>query len=433
MIPEGRALFESNSNPTIVIIGGGFAGLRMVKLLENKPYRVILIDRNNYHTFQPLLYQVATGSLTPDSIAYPFRKSIASMDNIAFRKANVERIDSERKKVLTDKGEIAYDYLVLATGSKTRFFGDKVLGDWAMQLKTIPHALDIRSDFIQEFEEAIYLNDEKDQSRVLNFVIVGGGPTGVEMSGALAEIKRNILKNEYREVNSDLMQIWLIESNDRLLKSFSPKSSEKARKFLRKMGVNIRLNTRVVSYDGTTIELNNGVRMPTETVIWSAGVMGSAIPGLEKTVDEHSNRYKVDAYNTITGFTDVFAVGDIAQMESAEFPHGHPMVAPAAVQQADNLCYNLLALAKGKKQKPFKYKDKGSMATIGRHKAVVDIGRFRFGGFFAWWVWMLVHLLSIVGFKNRVLILFTWILKYFSFKNTIRLIIHPYIRKNQQS
>ena len=433
MIPEGKQIFESNNNPTIVIVGGGFAGLRMVKILKDKAYRVILIDRNNYHTFQPLLYQVATGSLTPDSIAYPFRKTIAPINNTAFRKAEVLSVDTANNMVVTDKGNIDYDYLVIATGSKTRFFGNKSIESWAMQLKSIPQALDIRSDFLQEFEEAIYLNDEKAQSRVLNFVVVGGGPTGVEVSGALAEIKRNILKNEYREVNSNLMQIWLIEANERLLKTFSEKSSLKALRFLRKMGVNVRLNTRVVSYDGSIIELNNGVKLPTETVIWSAGVQGSAIKGLESALDENSGRYHVDERSALKGYDNIFAVGDIAQMKTKDFPYGHPMVAPTAIQQAEHLCRNFLARAKGKPSKPFVYKDKGSMATIGRHKAVVDMGKIHLSGFFAWWVWMFVHLFSIVGFKNRVLILFIWILKYFSFKNTIRLIIHPYMRKNSQA
>lgn len=430
MIPEGKQIFEENKNPVIVIIGGGFAGLRMVKLLKNKPFKVILIDKNNYHTFQPLLYQVATGSLTPDTIAYPFRKTIAPINNIAFRKAEVTSVDTQAKVVITEKGEIGYDFLVVATGSKTQFFGNQNIAKWAMQLKSIPHALDIRSDFLQEFEEAIYLTNEKDQSRVLNFVVVGGGPTGVEVSGALAEIKKNILKTEYREVDADLMQIWLVEANNRLLKSFTPKSSEKAKRFLEKMGVNVLLNTRVANYSGDYIELSDGTKIETETLIWSAGVKGAGIKGLESAQDERSGRYKVNAFNEIEGLQGVFAIGDIAQMKTEDYPYGHPMVAPAAIQQAENICSNFIAKTKGRQEQPFTYKDKGSMATIGRYKAVVDLGKISLGGFIAWLIWMLIHLLSIVGFKNRVLILFNWIFKYFSFRNTIRLIIRPYRRVN---
>ena len=434
MKTKARELFEQLSYPRVVIIGGGFAGLNLVNKLAGKPFKVTLLDSNNFHTFQPLLYQVATGSLTPDSIAYPFRRSVGPMPNVIFRMAKVERVNRPEKVVETNIGPFPYDFLIIATGSTTNFFGKKDLEHHAMQLKSVSQALDIRSDFLQEFEHAISMADkakEENVREVLNFVVVGGGPTGVEVSGALAEIKRSIFAREYREVNPELMQITLIENNPRLLGGMSEKSGLKAEKYLRQMGVNVLVNRRVKSYDGRVVELEDGARIETATVIWSAGVKGASIPGLGEEAYHPSGRMLVDPYNMLVGHDYVFAVGDVALMETPETPRGHAMVAQVAIQQAHNLAYNLMQLSRKREIRPFTYKDKGSMATIGRNKAVVDFGKLHLGGFTAWLLWMGVHLLFLVGFRNRLAVLFNWVVKYFSFKNTIRIIVRPYLRKEE--
>ncbi len=420
--------YEDLKYPRVIVVGGGFAGLELIKGLEGRPYKVLLLDKHNHHCFQPLLYQVATASLSADSIAHPFRRTVAPMPNVAFRMARVAAVDPARKVVITDHGEFPYDILVLATGSETNFFGMKDLEREAMQLKSIGQALDIRSDFLQDFEAALYQQDESAQKRQLNFTIVGGGPTGVELAGALAEIRHTILKQEYRELDSERMRIVLIDSNERVLKNFSEKSSADAQRYLTNMGVEVMLGGRVITYDGETITFKDGSTMDSSTVIWAAGVKGSLIPGLEAAVDAKANRYAVDRFNQLKGVADVFALGDVAFMQEGKWEYGHPQVAPAAIQQAELLAANLVRKAEGKPMKQFTYTDKGSMATIGRFKAVVDAGRFHLGGPIAWLAWMFVHLMALVGFRNRLKVLMGWAWKYLSWKNTIRLIIRPYVR-----
>ena len=424
----GKA-YEDLKFPTVIVVGGGFAGLQLIKELEGRPYKVLLLDKHNHHCFQPLLYQVATASLSADSIAHPFRRTVAPMPNVAFRMANVTAVDPVRKVVITDHGEFNYDILVLATGSETNFFGMKDLEREAMQLKSIGQALDIRSDFLQDFEAALYQQDEHAQKRQLNFTIVGGGPTGVELAGALAEIRNTILKQEYRELDSERMRIVLIDSNERVLKNFSEKSSADAQRYLTNMGVEIMLGGRVTKYDGETITFKDGSTMDCSTVIWAAGVKGSIIPGLEAAVDPKASRYAVDRFNQLKGVVDVFALGDVAFMQEGKWEFGHPQVAPAAIQQAELLAANLVRKADGKSMKEFTYMDKGSMATIGRFKAVLDVGSFHLGGAMAWFGWMFVHLMALVGFRNRLKVLMGWAWKYMSWKNTIRLIIRPYVRR----
>ncbi|HNK42979.1 MAG TPA: NAD(P)/FAD-dependent oxidoreductase, partial [Flavobacteriales bacterium] len=381
---------------------------------------------NHFHAvglqFHPLLYQVATASLSADSIAHPFRRTVAPMRNVAFRMACATAVDPVRKVVITDHGEFPYDILVLATGSRTNFFGNSAIGSGAMRLKSISQALDIRSDFLQDFEAALYAQDETDQRRCLNFTIVGAGPTGVELAGALAEIKNTVLKREYRELHSDRMRIWLVDSNDRVLAHFSEQSSANALRYLRELGVEVRFRARVTGFDGRMITFQDGSTMESNTLIWAAGVKGRLIPGLEAGADIAASRYRVDRFNQIEGVPDVFALGDVALMREGSWERGHPQVAPAAVQQARTLAENLVRRAKGRPMRPFTYRDKGSMATIGRYKAVVDLGRFHFGGIVAWLTWMFVHLMALVGFRNRVVVLFNWAWKYLSWKNTIRLI-----------
>lgn len=421
--------FQKLPYPSVVIIGGGFAGLRLVRELEGRPFKVTLLDRHNHHCFQPLLYQVATASLSADSIAHPFRRTIAPMPNVGFRMCEVTSIDPARNLVHTDHGIVHYDLLIIATGSTTNFFGNKQVEEQAMQLKSIDQALDIRSDFLQDFEAALYLQDEASQRQRLNFVIVGGGPTGVELAGAMAEIRQTVLKNEYRELESDRMMIHLIDSGDRVLKTFSEANSARALKYLKEMGVNVLLGKRVASFDGDVLTFVDGGTMPSNTVIWAAGVKGRTIPGLESALDARSSRYRVDAFNQVEGLPNVFAVGDIAQMTADPiWPQGHPQVAPAAIQQAELLARNLLVKDRSK-WKAYRYVDKGSMAVIGRGKAVFDRKGIHFGGVVAWLGWLFIHVMQLVGFRNRMQVLFNWAWKYLSWKNTIRLIIRPYVRR----
>lgn len=423
-----RLDYDSLPYPTVVVVGGGFAGLAVVKHLANKPFKVLLIDKQNHHCFQPLLYQVATASLSADSIAHPFRRTVAPMPNVAFRMSSLTAVRASENIVRTDHGDVHYDVLVLATGSSTNFFGNKQVEDQAMQLKSISQALDIRSDFLQDFEAALYLEDEHAQRRQLNFMIVGGGPTGVELAGAMSEIRKTVLKHEYREMDSDRMQIHLVDSNSSLLRSFSPKSQAKALSYLQGMGVKVNFGMRVMSYDGDRVMFQDGTSMDTNTVIWAAGVRGTCIPGLEAGFDERANRFKVDSFGKVEGTANVYALGDVALMTTdPAWPKGHPQVAPAAIQQAKNLARNLLRPEA--ERVPFTYRDKGSMATIGRYKAVVDVGNFHIGGPIAWFGWIFVHVMSLVSFRNRMMVLFNWAWKYMSWKNTIRLIIRPYVRR----
>lgn len=430
MISSPRDAFERLPYPRVVVVGGGFAGLRLIQGLAGKPFKVLLLDRNNHHCFQPLLYQVATGSLSADSIAHPFRRTVAPLDNVVFRMCMVTGVRAAQHEVDTDHGPVPYDHLVIATGSTTNFFGNSMMAGQAMPLKNISQALDIRSDFLQDFEAALYLQDEASQRRQLNFTIVGAGPTGVELAGAMAEIRKTVLKKEYRELESDRMQIHLVDANGSVLRNFSERSQRKALGYLQDMGVHVRFNARVRGYEDDRLGFLDGSAMETSTVIWAAGVKGEVLPGLEAAFDPKANRYKVDAHNRLEAMTDIYAVGDVALMTAdPDHPRGHPQVAQAAIQQARHLAKNLV---RGDRSPwvPFRYRDKGNMAVIGRGKAVLDMGRFHMGGVIAWLGWLFVHVMALVGFRNRVQVLFNWAWKYLSWKNTIRLIIRPYVRRS---
>ncbi|RED45615.1 NADH dehydrogenase FAD-containing subunit [Winogradskyella eximia] len=413
--------------PRVVIIGGGFAGVNLVKAFANKNVQVVLIDKRNYHTFQPLLYQVSSAGLEPDSIAYPLRKIIKKHKTSFFRLAQVEQILPENKEIITSIGHLSYDYLIIATGTKTNYFGNKAIESSSMPMKTVPQALNIRSLILQNFEKAAIADTEEEREAYLNFVIVGAGPTGVELAGAIAELKNNILPRDYRDLNPNDMHIHLLEGADRVLPPMSEHASKKAERFLEKLGVKIHRNTFVKHYDGTTVTTNSELKLESETLIWAAGVTGAPIQGLKaEALIQGANRYKVNQFNQIEGHTNIFAVGDIALMASEDYPKGHPQVAQPAIQQGKLLGKNLLRLIDNKPLKPFTYRDKGSMATIGRNKAVVDLKHYKFGGFFAWFVWMFVHLMSLVGFRNRVIVLFNWTYNYINFDKAARLIIRPY-------
>ena len=414
--------------PTVAIVGGGFAGMNLAKkLIKLQKFQVVLIDKRNYHTFQPLLYQVSTSSLEADSIAYPLRKLITEKKNAFFRLAEVTSIDAEHHTIFSDIGELVYDYLVIATGSKTNFFGNDTVEENAMWMKTIPQALNIRSLILENLEQAAITKDARARKRLLNFVIAGAGPTGVELSGAIAEVRNNIIPKDYPDIDISEMKIHLLEGLDRVLPPMSEKASMKAEKFLKDLGVYIHLNTMVEDYDGELVKTNTDESFETETFIWSAGVTGSPVKGLNASaIVDRANRYQVNVFNQVEGYENVFAIGDIALMKSEEYPKGHPMVAQPAIQQGKHLAKNLERIIKKQKLEPFNYFDKGTMATIGRNKAVVDLNKSTFGGFFAWFIWMFVHLWFLVGFRNRVVTFFNWTYSYINFDRAARLIIRPF-------
>ncbi|WP_299680873.1 NAD(P)/FAD-dependent oxidoreductase [uncultured Tenacibaculum sp.] len=422
------------SFPRVVIIGGGFAGLAVARGLEDKELQVVLLDKHNYHTFQPLLYQVATGGLEPDSIAFPLRKRFNDIENFYFRLAEVTGIDAEKNEVKTSIGSLNYDYLVIATGSTTNFFGNKNIEKYTMEMKSIPQSLNIRSLILENFEEALLTSDLEERKKLMNFVIVGGGPTGVELAGALAEMKKEILPKDYPDLDIRLMKINLIQGADCLLKGMSPQASEKAEDFLIKLGVDVWKSLRVQNYDGDTVTTNGEDHFKASTVIWAAGVKGASIDGLHtECVVERAARYKVDQFNKVASHENIFAIGDVACMNTEAFPYGHPMMAQPAIQQGNLLAKNILALQKGKQMKPFVYNDKGSMATIGRNKAVVDLPKWKFQGVFAWFVWMIVHLFSLIGFRNKAVVFLNWMYNYIRFDRETRLIIRPFKQKNKYS
>ncbi|MBD3891118.1 NAD(P)/FAD-dependent oxidoreductase [Olleya marilimosa] len=419
-----------SSFPRIIIIGGGFAGIALAKKLSKQEVQVVLLDKHNYHTFQPLLYQVSTGGLEPDSIAYPIRKVLGDFPNFFFRLADVSEINTEKNKVISNIGELKYDYLVVASGSKTNYFGNTSIEANSMEMKTVPQSLNLRSLILENFEEALLTSDLNERIALMNFVIVGAGPTGVELAGALAEIKKGILPKDYPDLDTRLAQINLIQSGDKILKEMSPQASQKAEDFLEKLGVHVWKNVRVTGYDGKTVTTNSDLTFDAATVVWAAGVKGAAIKGLDSDqFVSRGNRIMVNEFNQVKGLNNVFAVGDVAQMETESTPHGHPMMAQPAIQQGRLLGDNLLRMLENKPMKPFVYNDKGSMATVGRNKAVVDLPNFKFQGVFAWFVWMFVHLFFLIGFRNRMVVFINWVYNYIRFDREARLIIRPY-KKN---
>ncbi len=415
------------SVPRIVVIGGGFAGISFIKKLQKQKVQIVLFDRHNYHTFQPLLYQVSTAGLEPDSIAYPLRKIFRKNMDFHFRMAEVDSVDTGSNTILTSVGSLKYDYLIIATGTRTNYFGNDSIADNSMPMKTVPQALNIRSLMLQNIEKADITTDEAERRRLLNFVIAGAGPTGVELAGALAEFRKGILENDYPELEEEEMNVHLIEGLDRVLPPMSATASKKAQKFLENLGVQVHLKTFISDYDGTTVTTKDGKKFDTATFIWAAGVTGAPIKGINgEALIEKANRYKVDKFNKVEGFDNIFALGDIALMTTEEYPKGHPQVAQPAIQQGKQLGKNFRKLLKGAPMKPFEYFDKGTMATVGRNKAVVDLGKLHFGGAIAWFLWMFVHLWFLVGFRNRVVTFFNWTYNYINYDRAARLIIRPF-------
>lgn len=409
----------------VVIVGGGFGGLKLAKSLRNKDVQVVLVDKNNFHTFQPLLYQVATSAVEAGSIAYPIR-AILRGKNLFFRMGEVSKIVPEENKILVENDEIKYDYLVIASGAKTNFFGNEGLTLSSMSMKSVAEALDLRSMILQNFEKMLMISNERKKQSYMNFVIAGAGPTGVELAGALGEMKLKVFPKDYPELDLSKMNIYLVQSGDRVLPMLSEKSSIRAKKYLEKLGVTVVLNTRVLDYHGDYVQTNTGNDLTARTLIWTAGVTGAPVEGTSKESMAGGGRYAVDEFNRVKGYENIFAIGDVACMSSKDYPKGHPQVAPAAIQQGQHLKKNLLNILNKKPLVPFKYRDKGSMATIGKNKAVVEVGRLKIGGFIAWAMWMFVHLMSLVGFSNRFLTFWHWTRNYFSSDRSMRLIVREF-------
>lgn len=414
----------------IVIIGGGFGGISLAKALKNLNAQVVLIDRHNYHTFQPLLYQVSTSGLEPDSIAYPIRKVLKRLNNFHFRLAQVEEINADKKEIYTDIGSLSYDYLVLATGTKTNFFGNTGIEKNAMPMKTVPQALNIRSLVLQNFERADDSENIEDRKALLSICIVGGGPTGVELAGAFAELKKHVFPKDYKFLDVNEVEIHLFEGGPRILSPMSEQASKKADEFLKNLGVQVHLNTFASDYDGLILQTSKGEQFKTKNFIWAAGVTGAIIDGFESAkIVEKVNRYKVNRFNQVEGNDAVFAIGDIAYMQTEDFPNGHPQIAQPAIQQGELLAKNFKLLFEGTTMKPFTYFDKGTLATVGRNRAVADLGKLKFGGFFAWFIWIFVHLIALVGFRNKVVVFFNWAYNYINYDKAARLIVRPFKQK----
>jgi len=416
---------EMKSWPHIVVIGGGFGGIELIKHLRKAAFRITLVDKHNYHTFQPLLYQVASGGLGADAIGYPFRLIFRAQKNFRFLHTEVKQIVADRKLIETEVGPLQYDHLVLATGSTTNYFGNKEIERLSMPMKSIPEALNLRSDLLEECEAATRNPDINIQKKHLRFVVVGGGPTGVETAGSLAEFRNTVMKHDYPELDPNLMEVYLVEASANLLNGMRVQSGEKAKQYLEKMGVIVKTGVSVSSYKNEVVSLSDNSELASNTLIWAAGVKGKLIAGLPEACTLGS-RFQVDEYHKIMGIDHVYAIGDSAGMITVDHPKGHPMVAPIAVQQGNNLATNFINGLNGQPLQKFRYNDKGSMATIGRNKAVVDLPSFSFGGFAAWLVWMFLHLMLLVGFRNRVVVFIDWMWSYLTYERALRLIVRKY-------
>lgn len=411
----------------VVIIGGGFAGLHLAKGLKHSNFQIVMLDKNNYHTFQPLLYQVATAGLEPDSIAYPLRKLFKGSMDFYFRLADVQQVIPSENRLETNIGSLEYDYLAIATGTTTNFFGNSELEANAMTMKSVSEALDLRSLILQNFEKALLQSNPEDREALMSVAIVGAGPTGVELAGALAELKKHVLPADYPDLNVDRMKVQLVEMANKVLPPMSESASKKALHYLHELGVEVILNDAVDSYKENVASLRSGRQLKVGVLIWAAGVKGNVIKGIPESSIERS-RYIVDRYHRIEGFENILAIGDIGIMKTDLFPHGLPMLAPVANQQGTHLAKLLKIDFQTSDIKPFEYTDRGVMATVGRNRAVADLNQLKLSGLLAWFVWMFVHLLSLVGFRNRLITFFNWSYNYFNFDKGIRLIIRKFER-----
>ncbi|MCB0549651.1 MAG: NAD(P)/FAD-dependent oxidoreductase, partial [Phaeodactylibacter sp.] len=401
-----------------------------LKLASRKEYQVVLLDKNNYHQFQPLFYQVAMAGLEPSSIVFPLRKAFQKNKDVYIRVTEVLAVHTDKNQLETSLGICNYDYLVLAIGAETNFFGNEKIARLAIPMKSVSEALFLRNRILSDFEKALSTTDYEERQKLMDIVVVGGGPTGVEVSGALAEMKRYVFPKDYPELNTDEIDIYLLQGADQLLLGMSEESSRKSLEFLTQLGVKVRLNTLVTDFDGEYVHMNNGETIHTSKVIWAAGITGNKLRGVPEGALTRGNRIRVNRFNQVEGLENVFAVGDIAYMEEENYPQGHPQVAQVAMQQATQLANNFRNLHRGQGLLPFSYRDLGSMATIGRNRAVADLPGFKFQGAFAWLIWLLVHLFQILGVKNKVFIFLNWVWNYVTYDQSLRLIIRPRVPKS---
>ncbi|MFT3681070.1 MAG: NAD(P)/FAD-dependent oxidoreductase [Ferruginibacter sp.] len=414
----------------LIILGGGFGGLRLARKLSNKPgVEITLIDRHNYHQFQPLFYQVATAGLDASNISFPLRKVFHKTSNVKIKLAEVKQILPEQGQVVTTAGAFDYDNLVIATGADTNFFGNADLMTHAFPMKSTVEALQIRNHLLQNFEDAVNITDEQALQSYMNIVVVGGGPTGVELSGAIADMKRFQLPKDFPEIDFSKMKIYLLEGSGKTLAAMSEKSAADSQKYLERLGVTVLTNSLLKNYDGKTVTLQNGDTISSNIVIWAAGIKGNIPEGISKELIARGNRIKVDRQCRVQGMRNIYAIGDVAYMEEPAWPNGHPQVAPVAMQQADMLSKNLT----GKANTEFVYNDKGSMATVGRNLAVVDVPKpkLHFRGFFAWMIWMGLHLMLILGVKNRFFVFSNWLYNYFTYDQNLRLIFRTFQKEKK--
>ncbi|BAX80424.1 NAD(P)/FAD-dependent oxidoreductase [Labilibaculum antarcticum] len=414
-----------NGKIRIVIIGGGFAGLKLARQLVKTKYQVVLIDKNNFHQFQPLFYQVATSGLEPSSIAFPLRKIFQKRKNVHFRMAELLEVNPNIQEVYTSLGSLKYDHLVLATGVDTNYFGNKNIEEFGIPMKSVSEAIFLRNSILRNYEKALNESDPKKAANYMNIVLVGGGPTGVELAGALAEMKNEILPKDYPELDFSLMNVYLFEASNRLLSGMSEKASAKAKSYLEKLGVIVKTEARVADYDGLKISLADGEEFNSYTLVWAAGVVANPIKGISEIAATRGGRLRVDLFNRVSGLNNVYALGDLALQKEGEHQNGHPQVAQVGLQQAAVLGKNLINIQKGKEMKAFHYKDRGSLATIGKNLAVADLPGVKIQGFLAWILWLFVHLMAIVGVKNRFFILVNWVWNYWTSDQSLRVLIRP--------
>jgi len=407
----------------IVIIGAGFGGLKLAQKLVGSGYQIVLIDKNNYHQFQPLFYQVASAGIEPSSILFPLRKIFQNQKDVYIRVAEVYSVDTHKKEIQTSLDTVWYDYLVISSGVNSNFFGMKNMEEYAIPMKSASEAMALRNRLLQSFEKAVTLRDQNERRSLLNVIVVGGGPTGVEVAGAIAEMKKFVLYKDYPDLNFDVMQISLVEGSPALLGGMSKHASEKALFYLKRLEINVLLNSRVTDYDGNTLSFGDGTHIETKTVIWAAGISGVIPSGFPDEAIGRGKRFLVDEYNRIKDFEDIYAIGDVCMISTQDYPNGHPQVAQVAIQQGKNLAMNFLSMKRNGSLRPFKYIDRGSMATIGRNRAVADLSFIKFSGFVAWLTWMFVHLMAIVGVKNRLLIFINWMWNYLTYDQSLRLIL----------
>ncbi len=419
-----RAKIKRGERKRVVVIGGGLGGLRVVKALRKSEFQVVLIDKNNYHQFPPLIYQVSSAGLEPSNISFPFRRSLQDREDFFFRMGEVLSIDGKEKALQTTFGTVHYDYLVIAAGATTNFFGNENIEKNALPMKTVTEAMKLRNTLLENLEKAEVTTDELELQELMTVVVVGGGPSGVEIAGAMAEMKRVVVPHDYPDLDSKKIQIILVNSGDRLLKSMDEASSARAERDLRGMGVNVMLGKRVTDYRNNVIYMNDGSTIPAATVIWVSGIRACEIASTPEMTKGAGGRIVTDTHLRVKGLDDVFAIGDVSIVEGDEkYPKGHPQLAQVAVQMADYVVDTLKHNRQADNAKPFRYINLGTMATIGRKKAVAEIGGLKFGGFVAWLLWLVIHLRSILGVRNRIFVFLNWIWNYVNYRQSLRLIL----------